>query len=119
AEATARAIRLARLAQAPVYIVHVSCGEALDPIERAREQGWDVHAETCTQYFFIDESMLDAPGFEGAKAVFTPPPRPKENQELLWRAVRDDVLSVVSSDHSPWMFATMKVLGRDDFSKIP
>src|SRR5262249_23179388 len=80
AEATARALALARLAEAPLYVVHVWCEEAVEPVRRARELGWDISAETCPQYLFLDETALDAPGFEGAKAVFTPPPRPKSNQ---------------------------------------
>ena len=74
-EATNRAIQLARIAGAPLYVVHVSCKEAVDPIARAREQGWDVWGETCTQYFFIDYTHLERPDFEGAKYVYTPPPR--------------------------------------------
>ena len=93
-EATNRAIQLARVAGAPLYVVHVSCKEAVDPIARAREQGWDVWGETCTQYFFIDYTYLERPDFEGAKYVYTPPPRSIENQEVLWNAVRSDILSV-------------------------
>src|SRR5688572_5491708 len=87
-EATNRAIQLARVAGAPLYVVHVSCKEAVDPIARAREQGWDVWGETCTQYFFVDYTYLERPDFEGAKYVYTPPPRSIEHQEVLWHAVR-------------------------------
>ena len=118
-EATNRAIQLARVAGAPLYVVHVSCKEAVDPIARAREQGWDVWGETCTQYFFIDYTYLERPDFEGAKYVYTPPPRPIENQEILWHAVRSDILSVVSTDHCAFSWAGQKTLGKDDFSKIP
>jgi dihydropyrimidinase len=118
-EATNRAIQLARLAGAPLYVVHVSCAEAIDPIARARAAGWNVRGETCTQYLFIDESYLDRPDFEGAKYVYTPPPRPREHQELLWRALETDVLSVVSTDHCPFNWQSQKTLGIDDFSKIP
>jgi dihydropyrimidinase len=118
-EATNRAIQLAHLAGAPLYVVHVSCKEAIDPIALAREQGWAIWGETCTQYLFIDETFLDRPNFEGGKYVYTPPPRPKENQEHLWAALRNDVLSVVSTDHCPFNWETQKSLGRDDFSKIP
>jgi dihydropyrimidinase len=99
--------------------VHVSCQEAIDPIATAREKGWDVWGETCTQYFFIDYSFLERPDFEGAKYVYTPPPRPKENQERLWEAVQNDVLSVVSTDHCAFLWDGQKSLGKDDFSKIP
>jgi dihydropyrimidinase len=118
-EATNRAIQLARIAGAPLYVVHVSCKEAVDPIARAREQGWDVWGETCTQYFFIDYTYLERPDFEGAKYVYTPPPRDRENQEILWHAVRSDILSAVSTDHCAFLWDGQKSLGRDDFSKIP
>jgi dihydropyrimidinase len=118
-EATNRAIQLARVAGAPLYVVHVSCKESIEPIAIAREKGWEVSGETCTQYLFIDETALEAPGFEGAKYVYTPPPRAKENQEHLWQALAGDVLSVVSTDHAPFKWPEQKGLGRDDFSKIP
>src|SRR5438034_1749069 len=118
-EATNRAIQLARVAGCKLYVVHVSCQESVEPIELAREKGWDVWGETCTQYFFIDESYLERPDFEGAKYVYTPPPRAKENQEVLWRAVENDVLSVISTDHCAFLWDGQKTMGRDDFSKIP
>jgi len=118
-EATNRAIQLARVAGSPLYVVHVSCREAVEPISRAREAGWNVHGETCTQYFFIDYSYLERPNFEGAKWVYTPPPRPKENQDVLWNAVRTDVLSAISTDHCAFLWDGQKTMGRDDFSKIP
>jgi dihydropyrimidinase len=118
-EATNRAIQLARVAGAPLYVVHVSCKEAVEPIARAREQGWDVWGETCTQYFFVDYTFLERPDFEGAKYVYTPPPRAIENQEVLWHAVRSDILSVISTDHCAFLWGGQKTLGRDDFSKIP
>ncbi len=118
-EATSRAIQLARLADASLYVVHVSCKESLEPIARAREEGWRIWGETCPQYLFIDESALDQPDFEGAKYIFTPPPRSKENQEHLWHALSRGVLSVVSTDHCPFNFDGQKTLGKDDFSKIP
>src|SRR5687767_10633552 len=118
-EATNRAIMLARVAGAPLYVVHVSCKEAVDPIARAREQGWDVWGETCTQYFFVDYTYLERPDFEGAKYVYTPPPRAIENQEVLWNAVRTDVLSAISTDHCAFLWDGQKSLGKDDFSKIP
>ena len=93
-EATNRAIQLSRVAGSPLYVVHVSCAEAVEPIAIAREKGWNVHGETCTQYFFVDYTFLERPDFEGAKYVYTPPPRDKANQDVLWNAVRTDVLSV-------------------------
>src|SRR5687767_5680676 len=118
-EATNRAIQLARVAGCPLYVVHVSCREAVEPIAAAREKGWDVWGETCTQYFFVDYSFLERPDFEGAKYVYTPPPRPRENQDVLWRAVENDVLSAISTDHCAFAWDGQKTMGRDDFSKIP
>src|SRR5918997_4180571 len=118
-EATNRAIQLARVAGSPLYVVHVSCAEAVEPIPIAREKGWNIWGETCTQYFFVDYSFLEKPNFEGAKYVYTPPPRPKENQDVLWNAVRTDVLSAISTDHCAFLWDGQMTLGRDDFSKIP
>jgi dihydropyrimidinase len=118
-EATNRAIQLAHVAGAPLYVVHVSCQESVEPIALAREKGWDIWGETCTQYFFIDQTFLERPNFEGAKYVYTPPPRDKANQDVLWAAVRNDELSAISTDHCAFRWDTQKSLGKDDFSKIP
>jgi dihydropyrimidinase len=118
-EATNRAIQLSRVAGSPLYVVHVSCREAVEPIAIAREKGWDIWGETCTQYFFVDYTFLERPDFEGAKFVYTPPPRPKENQEVLWNAVRTDILSAISTDHCAFLWDGQKTMGKDDFSKIP
>src|SRR2546429_5516251 len=118
-EATNRAIQLARVAGAALYVVHVSCAESVEPIRIAREKGWNVWGETCTQYFFIDYTDLERPNFEGAKFVYTPPPRDKANQDVLWNAVRSDVLSAISTDHCAFNWDGQKTLGKDDFSKIP
>src|SRR5437763_10812271 len=118
-EATNRAIQLARVAGSPLYVVHVSCLESVEPIQLAREKGWNVHGETCTQYLFVDYTFLERPNFEGAKYVYTPPPRDKANQDVLWKAVKNDVLSVVSTDHCAFLWDGQKSLGREDFSKIP
>jgi dihydropyrimidinase len=118
-EATNRAIQLARVAGCALYVVHVSCQESVEPIALAREKGWDVWGETCTQYLFVDYSFLERPDFEGAKYVYTPPPRAKENQDVLWNAVRTDILSAISTDHCAFLWDGQKTLGKNDFSKIP
>jgi dihydropyrimidinase len=118
-EATNRAIQLSRVAGSSLYVVHVSCQEAVEPIAIAREKGWDVWGETCTQYFFVDYTFLERPNFEGAKYVYTPPPRDKANQDVLWNAVRTDILSAISTDHCAFNWDGQKTLGKDDFSKIP
>ncbi len=118
-EATNRAIQLAHLAGAPLYVVHVTCKEAVEPIAAAREKGWDVWGETCTQYFFNSLDDIAKPNFEGAKYVYSPPVRDASNHDVLWNAVRNDALSVISTDHCAFTFEGQKTLGKDDFSKIP
>src|SRR6266404_8399927 len=119
AEATGRAIALAEMADAPVYIVHLSCNDALEKVREARDRGLPVYAETCPQYLYLSLENMDAPGFEGAKYVFTPPLREKWNQEKLWNGLKRDHLQVVSTDHCPFCFKEQKELGKDDFTKIP
>ncbi len=119
AEATARAIALAEMAGAPIYIVHMSCNDALEKVREARDRGLPVYAETCPQYLYLSIENFDAPGFEGAKYVFTPPLREKWHQEKLWNGLKSDHLQVVSTDHCPFCFKEQKELGRDDFTKIP
>src|SRR6202163_2502276 len=119
AEAVSRAIALAEMAGAPVYIVHLSCNEALEKVREARDRGLPVYAETCPQYLYLSLDNFDAPGFEGAKYVFTPPLREKWHQEKLWNGLKRDHLQVVSTDHCPFCFKEQKELGRDDFTKIP
>jgi dihydropyrimidinase len=119
AEATSRAIALAEMAGAPVYIVHLSCNDALEKVREARDRGLPAYAETCPQYLYLSLENMDAPGFEGAKYVFTPPLREKWHQEKLWQGLARDTLQVVSTDHCPFCFKEQKELGRDDFTKIP
>ena len=118
-EATNRAIQLARLAGAPLYVVHVTCKQAVDPIALARDDGWNVWGETCTQYFFKSLDDIALPNFEGAKYVYSPPVRDKANWDVLWNAVRTDALSVISTDHCAFTWQGQKTMGADDFSKIP
>jgi dihydropyrimidinase len=118
-EATHRAIQLARVAGAPLYVVHVSATEAVEELTRARDLGLNVFGETCPQYLFCSTDDLARPDFEGAKYVCSTPLRPQEHQAALWRALRGDDLSVISTDHCPFCFAGQKELGRGDFSKIP
>src|SRR6202050_2738944 len=119
AEAVSRAIALAEMAGAPIYIVHLSCNEALEKVREARDRGLPVYAESCPQYLYLSLENMDAPGFEGAKYVFTPPLREKWHQEKLWKGLARDTLQVVSTDHCPFCMKEQKELGRDDFTKIP
>lgn len=118
-EATARAITLAGIAEAPVYIVHLTCSGALEEVVDGRRRGVEVYAETCPQYLLLDESYYQVDGFDGAKYVISPPLRPGENQEALWGGLRTGVLDTVATDHCSFNFKGQKELGSDDFSKIP
>jgi dihydropyrimidinase len=118
-EATHRAIKLAKAAGSPIFIVHVSSGEPAQEIRRARASGQPVFAETCPQYLFLDETYLMQPGFEGAKYVCSPPLREKSQQEQLWNAITDGTLQTIGTDHCSFDFKNQKHLGRYDFSKIP
>ncbi|MEU3610229.1 dihydropyrimidinase [Streptomyces sp. NPDC035033] len=119
AEATHRAIQLARVAGSPLYVVHVSAQEAVAELAAARDMGLPVFGETCPQYLFLSTDNLAEPDFEGAKYVCSTPLRPKEHQAALWRGLRTNDLQVVSTDHCPFCFTGQKELGRGDFSKIP
>jgi dihydropyrimidinase len=118
-EATHRAIALAEMAGVPIYIVHLSAAEALDMVTEARDRGLPAYAETCPQYLFLAYDNYEEPGFEGAKYVMSPPLRPKETQDRLWRGLAFNDLQAISTDHCPFCMKEQKVLGQDDFSKIP
>jgi dihydropyrimidinase len=125
-EAAHRAIKLAQVTGAQLYIVHLSAKEALDEVIKARDEGLNVFAETCPQYLFLSLDNLGN-GFDGAKYVCSPPLRDTAagHQDRLWRGLRTNDLQVVSTDHCPFCmgdhhsFGTQKQLGRGDFSKIP
>ena len=119
AEAVHRAIALAEIARAPVYIVHLSSEDALNEVREARDRGLPAFAETCPQYLLLSIEELDRPNFEGAKYVFTPPLREKKNLGKLWDGLKHDHLQVVSTDHCPFCFEDQKILGKNDFTKIP
>jgi dihydropyrimidinase len=119
AEAVHRAVAMSEISGAPVYIVHLSSEEALNEVRAARDRGVPIFAETCPQYLLLSIEDLGRPGFEGAKYVFTPPLREKHHQPKLWDGLKDDHLQVVSTDHCPFCFEDQKILGKDDFTKIP
>jgi dihydropyrimidinase len=120
-EATGRAIALAEMADVPIYIVHLSCSDALEKIKQARDMGLPAYAETCPQYLFLSYEDYERPGFEGAGYVMSPPLREKWNQVALWKGLAKNDLQVVSTDHCPFCMnePPQKQLGKDDFSKIP
>lgn len=118
-ESTNRAIALAEMAGTPIYIVHLTCNDALEKVVNARDKGLPAYAETCPQYLYLSLEDISKPEFEGAKYVFSPPVREKWNQEKLWGALQKNALQVVSTDHCPFNFKGQKELGRENFTKIP
>lgn len=125
-EATGRAIALAGVAGAPLYVVHMTCQEAIEQLTLGRAKNLPVMGETCTQYMFIFEDDLAHPDFEGAKFVCSPPVRKPRDAEILWHALRDGTLQAVSTDHCPFWFEggingriPGKELGKGNFAKIP
>jgi len=119
AEATKRAIYLAQLADAPIYIVHVSCREALEEIYTSYDKGVPVKGETCSHYLVLDESNLAKPDFQGAKYVCSPALRTPDHFDALWAGVNKGWLNAVSSDHCGFDWAHQKHMGKDDFRNIP
>ncbi|WP_054813099.1 dihydropyrimidinase [Nocardia arizonensis] len=121
-EATHRAIMLAQVTGAPLYVVHVSAKQALEQIAVARGKGQNVFGETCPQYLYLSlEEHLGAPDFEGAKWVCSTPLRSRAegHQDELWRYIRTGDVTAVSTDHCPFCMKEQKELGRGDFSRIP
>lgn len=118
-EATGRAAKLTGLADSQLYVVHVSCADAVEKIAEARSKGIEVWGETCPQYLMLDISDLEKQDFEGAKYVWSPPLREKWNQEVLWNALKSGQLQTIGSDQCSFDFKGQKDLGKDDFSKIP
>jgi dihydropyrimidinase len=120
-EATGRAIALAEMAGVPIYIVHLSCADALEKVKQARDMGLPAYAETCPQYLFLSHADYEREGFEGAKYVMSPPLRDAWHQDVLWKGLRQNHLQVVSTDHCPFCMnePPQKQLGKDDFSQIP
>jgi dihydropyrimidinase len=118
-EATARAIRLAEWTRRPLFVVHVTCEDAVREIQAARDRGLPIYGETCVQYLFLTVDDLDRPGFEGAKYVCSPPLREQRHQPVLYKALRQGALQGISTDHCPFNFKEQKELGLGDFTKIP
>ena len=119
AEAVGRLLRIAQAAECPVTIVHLTCGEALKEVERARRRGQKVYVETCPQYLLLDESVYFNPDYSAAaRYVCAPPLREKAEQEGLWKALRKGEIQTVSTDHCSFTLA-QKDAGREDFTRIP
>ena len=119
AEAVGRLLRIAQAADCPVIIVHLTNGEALSEVERARRRGQRVYVETCPQYLLLDESVYFQENEAlAARYVCAPPLRDRSQQEILWRGLRRGKIQTVCTDHCSFTLA-QKARGKDDFTKIP
>lgn len=118
-EATVRALALADVAGAPIYVVHMSSAEAVDALSRARSRGQEAIGETSISYLSLNDEVYDRDDFEPAKYVCSPPIRSQEDQDRLWLALQAGGLQVVGSDHDPFNLSDRYRLGASDFSKIP
>ncbi len=119
AEGVHHLMTFAEMTGAHVYIVHLSCDEALREALAGRHRGVNVSIETLIQYLVLDKTDAEKPNFEGAKFVMSPPLRDKRNQEVMWNGLRSGEIQTVGTDHAPFDFKTQKPMGRDDFTKIP
>ena len=120
AEATNRLLALSRIVDHPTYVVHLTCREALQHVQRSlTEHHHPVYAETCPQYLLLDRKVYEKPGFEGAKWVMSPPLRTTQDQEALWAGLRDGFIQTLATDHCPFHFSSQKTMGKGSFAKIP
>jgi dihydropyrimidinase len=119
AEGVHHLLTFAELTGTATYIVHLSCQEALTEAIAARQRGVRVSVETLIQYLLLDKTYAERPEFDGAKFVMSPPLRDARNQEILWKGLRDGLINTVATDHAPFDFFDQKVLGKNDFTKIP
>lgn len=118
AEAVGRLLKIARLADAPIIVVHLSTEAGLKEVQLARKEGQEVYLETCPQYLLLDDSVYEKPDFEGGRYVIAPPLRKKSDQEALWGALNADQIQTISTDHCSFTLE-QKAAGREDFTKIP
>lgn len=119
AEATSRLMKIAELTKSKVCVVHLSCKESLEEVIKAKEKGVDVIVETCPQYLLLNDDKYNLEGFEGAKYVMSPPLRNVENNGILWKALAENKIDTVGTDHCSFNYKDQKELGINDFSKIP
>lgn len=119
AEGVHHLMSFAEMTGAHVYVVHLSCEEALHEATRARERGVKAWVETLIQYLVTDKTFAERPNFEGAKFVMSPPLRDKKNQPVLWNGLQQGFIDTLATDHAPFDFKGQKEMGRADFTKIP
>jgi dihydropyrimidinase len=118
AEASGRFADFGMYNRCPIYIVHLTCEGALNAVRRATMRNQKVFVETCIQYLLLDAGLYERPNFEGAKWVMSPPLRQKKDQDTLWAGINQGLVQVVATDHCPFKWQ-QKLMGKDDFSKIP
>ena len=104
---------------ASVYIVHTSCGVAVDRAMEARNRGVDVTVEAVVPHLVLDKTYAERPDFEGAKFVMSPPLRDAEEQQALWNGLANGLVSTIGTDHAPFNFNGQKDMGREAFTLIP
>jgi dihydropyrimidinase len=119
AEGVHHLLTFAEMLEAHVYIVHLSCHEALREAAVGKYRGVNVWVETLIQYLLLNKAHAELPNFEGAKFVMSPPLRDQRNQTVLWNGLREGLISTLATDHAPFDFGTQKIMGKDDFTKIP
>lgn len=117
AEASERFVDMASYTECPGYIVHLTCEGALNAVRNATKRNQKMFVETCIQYLILDASLYEK-DFEGAKWVMSPPLRQKKDQETLWAGINQGLVQVVATDHCPFKWE-QKLMGKNDFSKIP
>src|SRR5437899_504767 len=119
AEGVHHLMTFAEMHDAHVYIVHLSCDEALREALAGKCRGVKVWVETLIQYLLIDKTHAERGNFEGAKFVMSPPLRDKKNQDILWNGLRGRLISTLATDHAPFDFRAQKIMAKNDFTKIP
>src|SRR5436190_23429402 len=119
AEGVHHLLTFAEVHEAHVYIVHLSCEEALREAIAGKYRGVNVWVETLIQYLLLDKTHAELPNFEGAKFVMSPPLRDKRNQPILWNGLSNGLISTLATDHAPFDFVGQKDMGRSDFTRIP
>ena len=117
-DSIAHCIELAKIARAPLFIVHVSTENGLKKVMKAQSMGLEIYAETCPHYLYLGHEVYEQPGFEGAKYVCSPPIRDRYHSKFLWDGLRNGTIQVLASDHCPFTFK-QKHLGEENFTKIP
>jgi dihydropyrimidinase len=119
-EATERALMMAQLHHATAYIVHMTCRESVEALERAKLRGQHCYGETCPQYLLLDDSVFTKPNFEGSAYVMSPPIRPAHvgHHDALWHGLTSGMLDTIGTDHCPFTME-QKRMGVDNFTLIP